>query len=319
MFKMPIVLSLLFVVTFSLESKDREGLRTYRESEEKTRVDDILHELQGICLHENEDRDVTQLKKDTQSILKNMAVYKDVVKMNKQLKNDIKWILEESRGEKEISRIVRMLKHEVKGICEGSAKDCAEIKKYKATSGVYQIFPTKTEGVKAYCDMDTDGGGWTVIQKRYDGSVKFKRTWTEYENGFGNVNGEYWLGNTFIHRLTSSGTYELRIDLTNKSNKKYYAKYKTFVVGDASSQYKLKIGGYSGDAGDALNYSNGMKFSTVDKDNDLHSSNCAKSNGPWWFKACSYSALNNPTIDQCDWNYMSGRYAKKSVMMIRKI
>ncbi|XP_071142730.1 fibrinogen-like protein A [Mytilus edulis] len=319
MFKMLIVLSLLFVVTFSLESKDREGLRTYRESEEKTRVDDILHELQGICLHENEDRDVTQLKKDTQSILKNMAVYKDVVKMNKQLKNDIKWILEESRGEKEISRIVRLLKHEVKGICGMSAKDCTEIKKYKATSGVYQIFPKKKEGVKAYCDMDTDGGGWTIIQKRYDDSVNFQRNWTECENGFGNVNGEYWLGNKYIHRLTSSGTYELRIDLTDKNNNKKYATYTTFVVGDAASQYKLTIGGYSGDAGDSLSYHNGMNFSTADRDNDLHSSNCAKSQGPWWFKSCSHSALNRPSRDHWYWHYISGHYVRTSVMMIRKI
>ncbi|XP_052086456.1 fibrinogen-like protein A isoform X2 [Mytilus californianus] len=202
-----------------------------------------------ICLHENEYSDVAQLKKDTQSILKNIPVYKDVVKMNKQLKNDIKWILEESRGQKEISRIIRLLKHEVKGICGRTAKDCTELKKSKASSGVYKIFPKKTKGVKAYCDMDTDSGGWTVIQKRYDGSVNFQRTWTECENGFGNVNGEYWFGNKHIHRLTSSGTYELRIDLTGKSNNKKYAKYKTFVVGDPASQYKLTIGGYSGDAG----------------------------------------------------------------------
>ncbi|XP_076084916.1 fibrinogen-like protein A [Mytilus galloprovincialis] len=313
-----IVLSLLFVLIFSLESKDGKGLRTYRESEEKNRVGDILHELQGICLHEK-DRDVAQLKKDTQSILKNMAVYKDVVKMNKQLKNDITWILEESRGEKEISMIVRLLKREVKGICIGSARDCAEIKKYKATSGVYKIFPTKTEGVKAYCDMDTDGGGWTIIQKRYDDSVNFQRTWTECENGFGYVNGEYWLGNRHIHRLTTSGTYELRIDLTDKNNKTKYAKYKTFVVGDATSQYKLTIGGYSGDAGDSLNYNNGMKFSTVDRDNDLNSSNCAKKSGPWWYKDCSYSALNSPSRNNWYWHNISGHYVKTSVMMIRKI
>ncbi|XP_076084913.1 fibrinogen-like protein A isoform X3 [Mytilus galloprovincialis] len=301
-----IVLSLLFVVTFSLKLEDGKGLRTYRESEEKTRVGDILHELQGICLHDNEDRDVAQLKKDTQAILKNMAVYKDVVKMNKQLKDDIKWILEESRDEKDISRIIRLLTNEVKGICVRSAKDCTEIKKHKATSGVYQIFPKKTEGVKAYCDMDTEGGGWT-------------RTWTECENGFGNVNREYWLGNRHIHRLTSSGTYELRIDLTDKNNKTKYAKYKTFVVGDATSQYKLTIGGYSGDAGDSLSYHNGMKFSTVDRDNDLHSINCAKSEGPWWFKKCSHSALNRPSRDHWYWYHISGHYVKTSVMMIRKI
>ncbi|XP_052086448.1 fibrinogen-like protein A isoform X2 [Mytilus californianus] len=270
-----LVLLLLFVVTSSLESKDIKGLRTYRESEEKARVDDILHELQGICLNENENRDVTQLKKDTQSILKR--------------------------------------------ICGRSAKDCTMIKKYKATSGVYQIFPRKKEGVKAYCDMDTDGGGWTIIQKRYDDSVKFQRTWTECENGFGSVNGEYWLGNKHIHRLTSSGTYELRIDLTDKNDNKKYAKYKTFVVGNASSQYKLTIGGYSGDAGDSLNYSNGMKFSTVDRDNDLRSSNCAKNNGPWWFKDCSYSALNSPSRDKWYWYYVSGHYVKTSAMMIRKV
>ncbi|XP_052097262.1 fibrinogen-like protein A [Mytilus californianus] len=290
-----LVLSLLFAVHYSLETKDIRDVRTYRESEEHTRVDDILRELQGICLHENQYRDVKQLKKHTQSILKNMAVYKDVVKMNKQLKDDIQWILEESRGEKEVSRILRRLKLDVKGICgrKETGKYCTELKKARAISGVYQIFPEKTEGVKAYCDMDTDNGGWTIIQKRYDNSVNFQRTWTECENGFGNVNGEYWLGNTHIHRLTSSGTYELRIDLTDKKNK-YYAKYKTFVVGDASSQYKLTIGGYSGTAGDSLNFSNGMKFTTVDRDNDLSSTNCAMERGPWWFKSCSRSALNYP-------------------------
>ncbi|VDI25806.1 Hypothetical predicted protein [Mytilus galloprovincialis] len=262
-----IVLLLLFAVNSSLESKDIRDARTYRSSEEKTRVDDILHELQGICLQENKLRDVTQLKKDTQSILKSMAVYKDVVKMNKQLKDDIKWILEESRGEKEVSRIVRLLKHDVKGITgrKETGKDCTELKKSTATSGVYQIFPDKTKGVKAYCDMDTDNGGWTIIQKRYDGSVNFQRSWTEYENGFGNVKGEYWLG-------------------------------------------------------DSLKYHNGMKFSAVDRDNDhdRNTNGCVKSSGPWWHNNCCKSALNNAIRDQWYWFHMKGRYARTTMMMIRK-
>ncbi|CAC5422426.1 unnamed protein product [Mytilus coruscus] len=201
-----LVLLVLFALNSSLESKDGKGLRTYRESEEKTRVDDILHELQGICLNENEYRDVTQLKKDTQSILKR--------------------------------------------ICGRSAKYCTEIKKSKAASGVYQIFPKKKEGVKVYCDMDTDGGGGQLSRKdmtilltsRELGPIAKTGSVTSIEN-IGLV------GNTHIHRLTSSGTYELRIDLTDKNNKKKYATYKTFVVKDAASQYKLTIGGYSGDAG----------------------------------------------------------------------
>ncbi|CAC5362610.1 Fibrinogen-like protein A,Ryncolin-4,Angiopoietin-related protein 1,Ficolin-3,Ficolin-2,Fibrinogen-like protein 1-like protein,Ryncolin-1,Tenascin-R,Fibrinogen-like protein 1,Fibrinogen C domain-containing protein 1-A,Tenascin-N,Ryncolin-3,Fibroleukin,Fibrinogen C domain-containing protein 1,Ryncolin-2,Angiopoietin-related protein 6,Angiopoietin-related protein 2,Microfibril-associated glycoprotein 4,Fibrinogen alpha chain,Ficolin-1,Fibrinogen C domain-containing protein 1-B,Angiopoietin-4 [Mytilus coruscu len=203
---------------------------------------------------------------------------------------------------------------------QGTPKDCTELKTVRATSGVYQIFPEKTEGVKAYCDMDTESGGWTIIQKRYDDSVNFQRMWTEYENGFGNVNGEYWLGNKYIHRLTSSGTYELRIELTDKKkNNKKYAMYTIYVVGDTASQYKLTIGGYSGNAEDSLIYSNGMKFTTVDRDNDLFPTNCAKDRGPWWFKSCSHSALNNPSRDKWYWYYISGHYVKTSVMMIRKV
>ncbi|VDH90521.1 Hypothetical predicted protein [Mytilus galloprovincialis] len=145
------------------------------------------------------------------------------------------------------------------------------------------------------------------------------KTWTECENGFGNVNGEYWLSNKHIHRLTSSGTYELRIDLTDKNNNKKYAKYKTFIVGDAFSQYKLTIGGYSGDVGDLLRYHNGMKFTTVDRDNDETRTNCAKSQEPWWHKSCSNSALNYPSREKWYWVYISGHYVKTSVMMIRKV
>ncbi|VDI70644.1 Hypothetical predicted protein [Mytilus galloprovincialis] len=207
--------------------------------------------IQGICLHEQHFKTVKELKKDTQAILNSLSVYKEVIKMNRQVTNDIKWIMKESHGEKEVSRILRLLTQDVKGICGMTVvKDCTDIQKTKQKSGVYKIYPDKSGGVKAYCDMAPEtGGGWTVIQRRYDGSVNFQRTWAEYENGFGNVNGEYWLGNKYIHRLTSTGTYELKVVLTGSSKYIKDALYRTFVVGNEASKYKLTVGDYSGTAG----------------------------------------------------------------------
>ncbi|CAC5362067.1 Fibrinogen-like protein A [Mytilus coruscus] len=141
----------------------------------------------------------------------------------------------------------------------------------------------------------------------------------DYENGFGNVDGEYWLGNKHIYNLTSSSKYELRIELTDMSNTKKYAVYTTFVVGDAASKYKLTVGDYSGNAGDKMAYHNGMKFSTTDQDNDEHGSSCVSTYGPWWHKSCCYSGLNRKINKNLYWQSFSSYAAKTSVMMIRKL
>ena len=70
--------------------------------------------------------------------------------------------------------------------------------------------------------MSVDGGGWVVLQRRFDGSVDFDRVWTECERGFGNLTGEYWLGLIKMHRLTAIAPQELRIDLEDfQKNKRY--------------------------------------------------------------------------------------------------
>ena len=154
--------------------------------------------------------------------------------------------------------------------------------------------------------METDGGGWTVFQRRQDGSVDFFRYWIDYENGFGDLTGEFWLGLSKIHRLTKEGSNTLRVDLGDFEGNTAYANYSTFSISDGSTEYMLTVGGYSGTAGDDLNNNlnnlNGMKFSTRDNENDKSGDyNCADYyNGAWWFNACFRPHLNgryytNPT------------------------
>ena len=141
--------------------------------------------------------------------------------------------------------------------------------------------------------METDGGGWTVFQRRQDGSVDFYRYWTDYENGFGNLTGEFWLGLSKIHRLSKEGSNTLRVDLGDFEGNTRYANYSTFNVSDGSTEYILTVGGYSGTAGDSLTYHNGSRFSTRDNDNDVWSDNCAQTHtAAWWYNKCQHSTLN---------------------------
>ena len=126
-------------------------------------------------------------------------------------------------------------------------KNCAEV--YKSgdkISGVYKINPDGLGEFEVFCDQKTAGGGWTVFQKRRDGSVDFFRAWDDYKRGFGNLNGEFWLGLDKIHRLTVSGGYKLRIDLEDIHGKTAFAEYSSFSVTSERAKYQLNLGSYSG-------------------------------------------------------------------------
>ncbi|CAB4035975.1 angiopoietin-2-like isoform X2, partial [Paramuricea clavata] len=130
--------------------------------------------------------------------------------------------------------------------CSVSRKSCASL--YKAGfryDGVYTINPDDSESFQVSCDMQTDGGGWTVFQRRQDASVDFYRGWQEYKDGFGDLNGNFWIGLEKIRRLTKSYQNILRVDLTDFTNEKAYAKYGTFSVASESEFYKLKVYSFS--------------------------------------------------------------------------
>ncbi|XP_028516783.1 fibroleukin [Exaiptasia diaphana] len=126
-------------------------------------------------------------------------------------------------------------------------KNCADLYKHGIKqSGVYSIDPDGKGRFKVYCDQKTDGGGWTVIQKRQDGSVNFYRGWMYYKNGFGDLKGEFWLGLDKINRLTHQRRNRLRVDLEDTKGKTAYAEYDNFAVASERAKYKLSLGTYSG-------------------------------------------------------------------------
>ena len=147
----------------------------------------------------------------------------------------------------------------------------------------------------AHCDMDTDGGKWTVIQRRINGSVDFYRNWTDYANGFGDLDGEFWYGLDNIHRLTTNDDVELRIEIGNGTQPSIVWTYQLFRVGGADTNYLLTIGQGQGvgNSFNAMAEQNGRPFSTRDRDNDAYPRNCAAVfGGAWWYYRCFHSNLN---------------------------
>ncbi|KAK2834038.1 hypothetical protein Q7C36_014739 [Tachysurus vachellii] len=173
--------------------------------------------------------------------------------------------------------------------------DCSqELLNGELESGLVEIFPGGKDGqsVMVYCDMETDGGGWTVFQRRKDGKTNFFRGWQEYRKGFGDLEGEFWLGNDFLHNLTTMMPMTMRVDLRSE-NEAVFAHYSTFSVDTMKKHYMLRLSGYSGTAGDSLRYHDKRPFSTHDRDPQPFITRCAMSyRGGWWYKNCHEANLN---------------------------
>ena len=167
-----------------------------------------------------------------------------------------------------------------------------------AGTGLYEIIDPSTfiGKINVHCDMETDSGGWTVIQRRNVslGTVNFTRNWEDYVNGFGDLDGEFWIGLNNIYQLTTTlQEMELQISVWNDSETSITWNYQTFRISGPENKYRLTVGGGTGNGSDPLAYHNGRYFSTYDRDNDASSGNCAyRSQGGWWYNDCYHANLN---------------------------
>ena len=252
--------------------------------------------------------ELNQLKTEIQTLknevtqLRSMKTRIDYLELEKETQNGICGIKNQPCGDCMCIEDYNVL---AKFFCDCRARsvrrDCKEhYEQGERINGLYiinkNIFGRR---LQVYCDQTTDGGGWTVIQRRMDGSQNFYRNWAEYKEGFGQLHREHWLGNEYIFLLTAQAFLkgsEVRIDMLGKgkSNMRKTAKYANFEVDNETTGYRLHVSGYTGNVNDGLKYHDGMKFSTYDRDNDKDPSvDCTKRDlGGWWYNACTHANLN---------------------------
>jgi len=168
-----------------------------------------------------------------------------------------------------------------------------------------------------------------VIQRRVpNGTVNFYRGWKDYEEGFGDLDSEFWYGLRNIHCLTTRESVELRIDLQDEQGNKLTWVYHQFSVDGADQKYRLHIGQGTGTPGSRDNMAvyhslNNMNFSTFDRDNDAWVSNCAESyKGGWWHGSCTYANLNalhtsSTSYQRIVWYHGGWKYYPSVEMKVR--
>ncbi|XP_049573240.1 fibrinogen C domain-containing protein 1-B-like isoform X2 [Syngnathus scovelli] len=172
-------------------------------------------------------------------------------------------------------------------------RDCSEVKAAgNIQDGVYTIQPG-SNSFKVYCVMTLHGGGWTVFQRRMDGTVDFHRTWNLYRDGFGDIIGDHWLGLRNLHALTGSAGYQFRVDVKTSNGHECWAGYDDFSVGlnslnPENDGYPLRVTGWdSRSTGKVFSDDSGVRFSTYDRNIDDYFTNY---HGAWWhYNGLSFS------------------------------
>ncbi|KAI5091238.1 microfibril-associated glycoprotein 4-like [Silurus meridionalis] len=198
-------------------------------------------------------------------------------------------------------------------------------------SGVYTIYPAgPDEPVTVYCDMGCgennshQDGKWTVIQRRIDGNVSFYQPWEQYKNGFGDANGEYWIGLRNIFLMTYREKYQLKVNIEDFEDGNAYAQYTFFYIDPESNNYRLNIGGYiDGGAevrqevgggeevlGDCGTTAEVIK-ETVRKVLGVTSGNKKEDKETWWWNEEVQESRRRKRLEKQNWNRQSDEKSRQ--------
>ncbi|XP_050719534.1 fibrinogen C domain-containing protein 1-A-like [Eriocheir sinensis] len=154
-------------------------------------------------------------------------------------------------------------------------------------------------GVRAWCDMSSVGGGWTVVAGRraHQPEVNFSRPLLHYQFGFGDPENQHWLGLDHMHALTRATNSTLRVVLHHYAlPAPLHATYQAFSVGSREDGHRLTVEGYdpSSTAADALSPHSGAPFTCPDP--RYSGNSCVEEvEAGWWFLEAPLCYLALPT------------------------
>ena len=176
-------------------------------------------------------------------------------------------------------------------------------------TGVYWIDPDGAGGLaafRAFCDMDTDGGGWTLVWSNLrGGNPKFENNmkWATAIDTLPLVKGtlgddpEKFQVYTGLNRWISLGT-ELRYSWAHDYGKPIDQSYRCTYKLEPANNFRITFSACKQLVGNVVpglvSSHAGQKFTTIDKDNDTYGQNCASSysGSPWWYTACWSGNIN---------------------------